>query len=871
MRSFLDDLRFGFRMLLSRPGFSMIAVLTLALGISVTTAMFSVLDTMYWKAYPGAADPGRLVELETVAPDGAKVRGSWLDFRQYRDHLRLVSGVAAHDDTTFNLGLSETARPVRGELVSGTFFAVLGVKAALGRVFTPEETTDTPGAHPVAVISHHLWTTEFEARRDVIGKTLRVNRHDLTIIGVTPPEFRGAMTGTQGDLWIPFTMGEVLGAIEKENFRDASLRDVYMFARLAPGARIAAARAELAATARRIGAPDPVGHRGFSATFEPAWRSELHGRAAFLQPMLVLMAVSLLILAIVCANVANLLLARSVSRLREFGVRCALGAGRLRLARQCFTETLLLAGAGALAGVPLAQWMTASAPLLLPRLARAGSTPIDMDGRIVVFAVLMCLAAAFASSAAPVFFVLHADVNAILREGGRSGSAGARSHRLRGALVISEVALALLVLIGSGLFFRSYRNVNSIDPGFDRNGVLLANFPMASGGYSVEELERFCLRLRDRLEPAPGIAAVSYADYAPLWSTDGPYTAALPKGFVPRHPEDVKVHRTSIGPGYFRLLKIPLLEGRDFTESDDRKAERVMIVDQAFAKRFYGGASPVGRQVQVWKKWYRVVGLVRDSRYFSFTGASQPHYYLPFRQSYQQGQFIVFFVRVKGDPDAAISTVRREAVDPRRQRIQLHRGAPGRVQCASADAPEAGGQHAGGSRCDRIPVGRGGTVWRDELRRQPANPRDGHTDGPGGEAAGSAGSRGAGRHDAHGRRSGYRRGARSRVDAPAGWFSHRCQSVRPADIRRRQPVPRGGGRGGQFPPRPPRHTHRSVQSPAQRVGAVRISAGARPRTTGEARTHRRRLPEGTPGPSRSPLPSSSPAGWRVRRSPPWIR
>ena len=407
----------------------------------------------------------------------------------------------------------------------------------------------------------------------MIGKTLRVNRHDLTIIGVTPPEFRGAMTGTQGDLWIPFTMGEVLGAIEKENFRDASLRDVYMFARLAPGARIAAARAELAATARRIGAPDPVGHRGFSATFEPAWRSELHGRAAFLQPMLVLMAVSLLILAIVCANVANLLLARSVSRLREFGVRCALGAGRLRLARQCFTETLLLAGAGALAGVPLAQWMTASAPLLLPRLARAGSTPIDMDGRIVVFAVLMCLAAAFASSAAPVLFVLHADVNAILREGGRSGSAGARSHRLRGALVISEVALALLVLIGSGLFFRSYRNVNSIDPGFDRNGVLLANFPMASGGYSVEELERFCLRLRDRLEPAPGIAAVSYADYAPLWSTRRPLHGGAPERLRPATPG-----------------------GREGTPNFDRPRLLPVAQDPAARRpRFHGKRRPQGR------------------------------------------------------------------------------------------------------------------------------------------------------------------------------------------------------------------------------------------------------------------------------------
>ena len=172
--------------------------------------------------------------------------------------------------------------------------------------------------------------------------------------------------------------------------------------------------------------------------------------------------------------------------------------------------------------------------------------------------------------------------------------------------------------------------------------------------------------MRERLEPAPGIAAVSYADYAPLWSTDGPYTGAQPEGFVPRNPEDVKVHRTSIAPGYFRLLKIPLLDGRDFTEGDDRKTQPVMIVDQAFARRFYGGASPVGRRVMVWKQWFTVVGLVRDSKYFSFTEVSRPHFYLPFRQSYQLGQHIVFFVRTKADPDAAISTIRTEAaaIDP---------------------------------------------------------------------------------------------------------------------------------------------------------------------------------------------------------------
>lgn len=662
MRNLLDDLRFGFRLLFSHPGFTLIAVVTLALGISVSTAMFSVLDTMYWKAFPGAADPGRLMELETVAPDGSMVRGSWLDFREYRDRLQPVAAVAAHDETAFNLGLAEQAKPVWGELVSGSYFSVLGVKAAQGRVFSAEESTDAPGAHPVAVISHRLWISEFQASGSVLGKTVRVNRHELTIIGVTPPEFRGAMAGMQCDVWVPFTMGQVLGAIENDTFRDSSLRNVYMFARLAPATGIGRARAELAAVAQRIAAAEPVSHRGFGATFEPMWRAQLHGRAAFLQPMLILMAVSLLILVIVCANVANLLLARSVGRLREFGVRSALGAGRWRLARQSFTETLMLASGGALVGVPLALWLTDSASLLLPKLARAGSIPIEMDGRVLAFAVVICLAAAFASSAAPVFFVLRSDVNVTLREGGRSSSAGTRSHRLRATLVISEVALALVVLIGAGLFFRSYRNVNAIDPGFDRTGVLLARFPMASGGYSAEELERFCVRLRERLEPAPGIAAVTYADYAPLWSTDGPYTSASPKGFVPRSPEDLKVHRTSVAPGYFGLLKIPLLEGRDFTERDDRKAEPVMIVDQAFAKRFYGGASPVGRQVLVWKKWFTVVGMVRDSKYFSFTEVSRPHFYLPFRQSYQLGQNLVFFVRANGDPDAAISTMRSAAV-----------------------------------------------------------------------------------------------------------------------------------------------------------------------------------------------------------------
>jgi predicted permease len=311
-------------------------------------------------------------------------------------------------------------------------------------------------------------------------------------------------------------------------------------------------------------------------------------------------------------------------------------------------------------------WMTDGASLLLPKLARAGSMPLEMDGRILAFSFLIGVGAAFLSSAAPMLFLSRSRLDATLRQTGRLGSAGSRPHRMRSALVTAEVALALVVLIGAGLFLRTYRNLNSIDPGFERNGVLLANFPINGGGYSAEELQQFCLRLRERLRNTAGIAAAAYADYAPLWATDGPYHTTRPEGFVPRGPEELKVNRTAISPGYFDVLKIPMMDGRDFLETDNRSAQPVMIVNQAFARRFYGGGSPVGRRVMVRDQIWTIVGLVRDAKNYSFTESSRPHYYLPFAQWYLQGADIFFFVRAKGDADSAISSLRAAAtaVDP---------------------------------------------------------------------------------------------------------------------------------------------------------------------------------------------------------------
>jgi len=662
MRHFGSDIRFAFRMLFSQPGFSAVAILTLAIGISVTTAVFSVIDTMYWRAFPGVTDPQRLVELETVAPEGGAVRGSWLDFREYRERLRPVAAVAAHTETTFIVGLPDQPKPVMGELVSGDYFTVLGVPAVLGRVFGAEETSDAPAAHPVAVISHRLWTAEFGATPQVLGRTIRVNRQNLTIIGVTPPAFRGVMGNLQSDLWAPFTMGVALGSIEPATFQDSILRNIYMFARLASGVTLDQASAALRPVAKAMEESDRKGHGGYTGIFEPMWRSRPHNRAAFLQPMLVLMAVSVLVLLIVCANVANLLLARSVGRMQEFGVRSALGASNWRLARQCTTEAFLLCLGGAVIGLPLAFWIMDAAILLFPKLARPNAALIEMNLHVLAFVLALCIFTAFASSIGAMLMVLRSGQSGPLREATRSASAGRQSNRLRAILVITEVALAQLVLIGAGVFYRQLSSLSSTDPGFTRNGVVLANFALSSGGYTVSELQSFCARLSERMASNPGIAAIAYADYAPLWATDGAYTRAFPEGFVPRNPEEEKVQRGSVSPGYFALLEVPVLEGRDFTDADVRESNPVIIVNQAFAARYYNSGSPIGRRVFFRKKWHTVVGLVRDHKYYGFSERVRPHVYQPFRQSYQLGMHLMVFIKTRGSTAAAISALRATAV-----------------------------------------------------------------------------------------------------------------------------------------------------------------------------------------------------------------
>jgi predicted permease len=668
MRTFWQDLSFGLRLLQKSPGFAVVAVLTLALGIAANTTVFSWIDELLLRPFPGSSQSQQLALLEMITagvPNGAN-QTSYLDYLDYRNNLKSISGLALHREDVFTLGESIHAQAVWGELVSGNYFAVLGVKPALGRVFTPEENGDKLGAYPVAVISYRLWRNYFHGDRSLVGKIVRVNRHELTVVGVAPPEFRGTMPGLVFEMWVPVTMGAELGMLDDSTFRDREARRFYGVVRLKPGVAIEQARAEAAAFSHNLEAMSPDTNRGVTAAILPVWEFHSAAPELLLRPLRILMAISVLVLLIVCANVSNLLLARSIVRRKEISIRLALGAGSWQLLRQLLIETLLLAGAGAIVGLWLAAWMGDMLPALIPKVSVTVAAGGQLNGRILAFTILICVGATLFSGAAPALLWLRTDVNETLREGGRSGSPSAQSHRMRDLLVVAEVALATVALVGAGLFLRSFRNARAIYPGFDKNKVLLTQFYLGSTGFSTRDMQDFFQRLAARLRSAPGVVEVSYADFAPLGSSSGPYDDAEPEGYVAGKGESMEINRDLVAPHYFDLLKIPLVEGRDFRDSDDRAAPPVMIVNQTFVRRYFGGGGAVGRRVRYRDKWFTVVGVARDSKYFNVAEEPRPHFFAPFRQISGNDTRVHLFVRVAGDPDAFTATLRREvaAVDP---------------------------------------------------------------------------------------------------------------------------------------------------------------------------------------------------------------
>src|SRR5215469_9526571 len=668
LENLLHDVRYGVRVLLRRPGFTLVATLTLAIGIASSTTVLTWIDSVLLQPMSGVADPGRLVMLESVTPNGEWVPNSYPDFIDFRDHLRLFAGIAVSHPAAFSVGREDHSERVWGELVSGNFFAVLGVKPETGRMFLPSEFGDTPGAYPVAVISDRYWRSHFNADPSIVGKTLRINQHELTIVGVAAPAFHGSMPVAAFDLWVPYMEQPVLNGVALWMMHDRHDRNMLGIARLKPGVAFEQARLELKALADRMAILNADVSEGMSATLLPLWKSPHGPQGLLVGPLRILSGVCVLVLLIVCANVANLLLARATVREKEFSARLALGAGRGRIVRQVLTETLLLSIAGAALGIAVTPSLAYSLHYLMPPGPAQSIVSVDHRLNFAVFAFTagLCLLSALAAGLLPALHVSRMNISARMNESGRSGLAGNSHNRLRAALVASEVALALVTLVGAGLFARGFQQTLHIDPGFDPSQVLVNQFYLSTDAYSLAQRKEFCRRLAEKMSASPGVAGVAYSDGVPLGFEPSWWEELRIEGYAPHPNENMNIFRNVVSPGYLPLMRIPILEGRNFNEQDNENAPAVMIVNQAFVQRFLPGRDPIGVKVNGWGTWLRIVGVARDSKYHYLGESTPAYFYVPFRQFYRADMNLAFYVRTPGEPDLILSTLRAHtrSIDP---------------------------------------------------------------------------------------------------------------------------------------------------------------------------------------------------------------
>jgi putative ABC transport system permease protein len=659
MRGVLDDFRYAAGVLRRTPALTAVAVLTLALGIAATTTVFGWIDGMVVHPFRGAADDGQLAVLETVRSSGIQDDNfSYADSRDFQNSMRTISGLVLHSTAPAAIGGGENAYSAWFELVSGNYFDVLGVKPILGRSFTGDEYGDRARAFS-AVISYRLWKSYFHGDPAVLGRTVRINRYPVTVVGVAPEEFHGDIPGLGFDGWVPAPL-----AAERER----GGRHFKALVRLKPGVSIAEASAEAATVAARLARAYPKTNEGVGARIVPIWKAVSGVSGLLAWPMAILGAACALVLLIACANVANLLLARSAARQTEFAIRIALGAGPGRLSRQLISESLLLAIGATLIGLPLSLWVQNILIYFVPPTGLPLYLNVHPSARVFLFAAFVCLASALISGLPPAYQSVRHSVVGALKQSGRGDTQSARSRRISGLLVVAEVGLSLAALVTLGLFLRSLYRLQNTPAGFDHQNVTVCRLFLVTNDYTAAEEQQFSRQLRQRLLASPGVTGAAYSDSIPLGFGLTKWARIQVEGYTPRPGENLDVHHASVSPGYFDLLRIPLLSGRDFRPEDTPKAPPVVIVNESFARRFFSGRDPVGRRVQTYGAPFTIVGMVRDSKYSALSEAPQPYFYMSFGQAhYGSGEGgVALYARTDGDARGFVPVLRREmsAIDP---------------------------------------------------------------------------------------------------------------------------------------------------------------------------------------------------------------
>jgi predicted permease len=647
-----QDLRYGWRHMLARPGMTAAAVLTLGLGIGANVTMYSWLDGRIRQPLTGVEHGERIVALNTTSATRQDLSTSYPDFLDYRQQRPAsVDDLIAYTLAPMNMRADGDPQRVFGEMVSGNYFTALGVRAALGRTFLPQEDT-TPNRDAVVVLSHNFWQRRFAGDPAIVGRTLTLNGRAFAVVGVGPPGFHGVEPYLNIDMWVPMMMQEAVGGTSRLASRGHHWLEVMV--RLKPDATVARAESDLIIVARGIAKAYP--QQSFeSIKLYELWRAPSMGGAAITAVMGVQLGVAGVVLLIACANVANLLLANAATRQRETAVRLTLGASRGRLVQQMLTESTLLAAMGGTAGVVIAYWTKDLVRLFIPPAPLPIELNPTLNGAVLLFAAAVTMATALIFGVMPALQGSAWSLVAALKESAGSVTASPRGARLRKTLVAAQVALSLVLLIASALFIRTLMNAQTVDPGFTARSGVLATIDLLPAGYDEARGRVFFRQLLPRVREVPGVDAATLMQRMPLGFGGNASFIVSVEGYTPAAKEEILVNYNRVGPDHLRTLGIPLLAGRDIDERDTADATNVAVVNETLVRRYFEGRSPIGQHIKVGTTVVEVVGVARDVKYSNITDPPRPFMYVALDQWYRAD--VVLAVRSNAPAGALVAAL----------------------------------------------------------------------------------------------------------------------------------------------------------------------------------------------------------------------
>ena len=653
MTTVIQDLRYAFRSLVKAPTLTLAVILSLGLGIGANTTVFTWVQGVILRPIPGAHDANALYIVNVKSREGRDRSWSYPNYRDFRDRAKLVDFIA-QDDLAMSIAVDGQAERAYGALASGNYFQMMGIQPAIGRLFNADDDR-VAGGHPVAVISFAYWQRRFAGDASIVGRAVTINNTPMTIVGVSQDGFLGSFLGIATSAWVPMAMqAQVTGSNRLESRGNAWMQT---YVRLRSGVTRDQAQAELSGLMGQLSQEYRDANDGLRVEVVRPWQAQF-GAPAVLAPILgVLSVVVALVLLIACANVANLLLSRAVGRRREVAVRLSLGANRSRLLRQLLTEALLLSTVAGIMGVVFAYWTSG----VLMAFAPPTDMPIDfglsVDRTTLLYTAAISLATGLLFGLAPAWQASSPDVvNALKEEAGRGTSGGRFANRLRGGLVVAQVAICLVLLVGASLFARSLSAAQHISPGFEPREMLIASMDLFPNGYTTETGRQFQRRLLEAITAQPGVESATLARYLPLGLGGSSSTSLEIDGYTPQPNEEVNITYNTIAPRYFETMKIPLAEGREFTPMDTTSSAGVLIVSETMARRYWPKGGALGGKVRLGKEELEVVGIARDIKYSQLAEPPRAYMYFPLGQRFTGA--VVLHVRSAAAPGAVLASIR---------------------------------------------------------------------------------------------------------------------------------------------------------------------------------------------------------------------